>query len=314
MHYINELKDGSSIREVYLCKKRQAMVTRAGKNYETLTFQDKTGTIDAKIWDPDSMGIGEFGEMDYVEVSGEIITYQGHLQLNVRRARLCHEGEYDPANYLPVSERSVDDMFKTILKFVDSIENPHLSRLLKMFFVEDEEFVKAFKMSSAAKSVHHGFIGGLCEHTLGVAQLCHFYCKCYPLLKRDLLVSVALLHDIGKVRELSAFPQNDYTEEGQLIGHIVIGCEMINEKIKEIEGFPPVLAAEVRHCILSHHGEYEFGSPKKPAIIEAAALNFADNTDAKMEIFKEAIMGTTVGDGWIGYQNFLSTNVRKTTL
>ena len=286
MHYISELRDGS----------------------------DKTGTIDAKIWDPDSMGIGEFGEMDYAEVSGEVITFQGHLQLNVRRARLCHEGEYDPANYLPVSDRNIDDMFRTILKFVDSIENPYLNRLLKMFFVDDPEFVRDFKQSSAAKSVHHGFIGGLCEHTLGVAQLCHFYCKCYPLLKRDLLVSVALLHDIGKVRELSAFPRNDYTEEGQLIGHIVIGCEMINEKIKEIEDFPPVLAAEVRHCILAHHGEFEFGSPKKPAIIEAAALNFADNTDAKMEIFKEAILGTTVGDGWIGYQSFLSTNVRKTTL
>ena len=212
------------------------------------------------------------------------------------------------------SMSAVQDMYRTILKFVDSIENTWLKRLLEMFFVEDTEFVKAFKTSSAAKSVHHGFIGGLCEHTLGVTQLCHFYCKCYPLLKRDLLVSVALLHDIGKVRELSAFPRNDYTEEGQLIGHIVIGCEMINEKIKEIEGFPPVLATEVRHCILAHHGEYEFGSPKKPAIIEAAALNFADNTDAKMEIFKEAILGTTVGDSWIGYQSFLSTNVRKTTI
>ena len=292
MRYISDLKDGSSVKDIYLCKKRQSLVTRAGKAYETLTFQDKTGTIDAKIWDPDSMGIGEFGEMDYVDVSGEVITFQGHLQLNVRRARLCHEGEYDPSDYLPVSERNVEDMYKTILKFVDSIENPYLKQLLEMFFVDDAEFVKAFKLSSAAKSVHHG----------------------YPLLKRDLLVSVALLHDIGKVRELSAFPRNDYTEEGQLIGHIVIGCEMINEKIKEIDGFPPVLAAEVRHCILAHHGEYEFGSPKKPAIIEAAALNFADNTDAKMEIFKEAIMGTTVGEGWIGYQNFLSTNVRKTTI
>ena len=232
MHYISELRDGSSVREIYLCKKRQSLVTRAGKNYESLTFQDKTGTIDAKIWDPDSMGIGEFGEMDYAEVSGEVITFQGHLQLNVRRARLCHEGEYDPANYLPVSDRNIDDMFRTILKFVDSIENPYLNRLLKMFFVDDPEFVRDFKQSSAAKSVHHGFIGGLCEHTLGVAQLCHFYCKCYPLLKRDLLVSVALLHDIGKVRELSAFPRNDYTEEGQLIGHIVIGSMKRSKRSK----------------------------------------------------------------------------------
>ena len=168
MHYINDLTDGSSVREIYLCKKRQALVTRAGKSYESLTFQDKTGTIDAKIWDPDSMGIGEFGEMDYVDVSGEVITYQGHLQLNVRRARLCHEGEYDPANYLPVSERNVEDMYRTILKFVDSIENTWLKRLLEMFFVEDTEFVKAFKTSSAAKSVHHGFIGGLCEAVIMV--------------------------------------------------------------------------------------------------------------------------------------------------
>ena len=241
MRYISDLKDGSSVKDIYLCKKRQSLVTRAGKAYESLTFQDKTGTIDAKIWDPDSMGIGEFGEMDYVDVSGEVITFQGHLQLNVRRARLCHEGEYDPADYLPVTERNIEDMFKTILKFIDSIENPWLKQLLEKFFVDDTEFVKAFKLSSAAKSVHHGFIGGLCEHTLGVAQLCHFYCKGYPLLKRDLLVSVALLHDIGKVRELSAFPRNDYTEEGQLIGHIVIGCEMINDKIKEIDGFPSVL-------------------------------------------------------------------------
>ena len=314
MQYIGDLKDGSVVKDIYLCKKRQSLVTRAGKAYESLTFQDKTGTIDAKIWDPDSMGIGEFGEMDYVDLSGEVVTFQGHLQLNVRRARLCHNGEYDPADYLPVSGRNIDDMFRTILKFVDSIENPYLNQLLRKFFVDDPDFVKDFKMSSAAKSVHHGFIGGLCEHTLGVAQLCHFYCKCYPILKRDLLISVALLHDIGKVVELSAFPRNDYTEEGQLIGHIVIGCEMINEKIKKIDGFPPVLAAEVRHCILAHHGEYEFGSPKKPAIIEAAALNFADNTDARMEIFKEAILGTTVGEGWIGYQSFLSTNVRKTTL
>ena len=172
MRYISDLKDGSSVKDIYLCKKRQSLVTRAGKAYETLTFQDKTGTIDAKIWDPDSMGIGEFGEMDYVDVSGEVITFQGHLQLNVRRARLCHEGEYDPSDYLPVSERNVEDMYKTILKFVDSIENPYLKQLLEMFFVDDAEFVKAFKLSSAAKSVHHGFIGGLCEHTLGVAQLC----------------------------------------------------------------------------------------------------------------------------------------------
>ena len=186
--------------------------------------------------------------------------------------------------------------------------------MLKYFFAEDEDFIEKFKIHSAAKSVHHGFAGGLLQHTLAVAKTCDFLAGAYPVLNRDLLVSAAIFHDAGKVRELSDFPLNDYTDEGQLIGHIVLGSEMVTEAAQKIEGFPPRLLTELKHCILSHHGEYEFGSPKKPAIIEAAALNFADNTDAKMEIFKEAIMGTTVGEGWIGYQNFLSTNVRKTTI
>ncbi|MGX8688097.1 MAG: HD domain-containing protein, partial [bacterium] len=163
----------------------------------------------------------------------------------------------------------------------------------------------------AAKSVHHGFVGGLLEHTLGVANLCNYMAKAYPFLNRDLLITVALLHDVGKTIELSRFPRNDYTDEGQLIGHIVIGVEMIDARIREIQGFPALLAGEVRHCILAHHGEFEYGSPKKPALAEAAALNFADNTDAKLEIFKELLAGTT-DSGWLGYQGLLESNIRKT--
>ena len=156
-------------------------------------------------------------------------------------------------------------------------------------------------------------MGGLLEHTLGVTNLCHFFCRNYPYLKRDLLITTALLHDIGKTKELSRFPQNEYTEAGQLIGHIIIGVEMIDDKLRYLPDFPPLLADEVRHCILAHHVELEYGSPKKPALAEAAALNFADNTDAKLEIFKEAL-ATASGDGWVGYQNFLESNVRTTVL
>ena len=146
------------------------------------------------------------------------------------------------------------------------------------------------------------------EHTLGVTALCDFYCKQYPILNRDLLLAAAICHDMGKTREISAFPANDYTDEGQFLGHIVIGSEMLGEKIKEIPDFPPVLAMELKHCILAHHGEYEFGSPKKPAIIEAVALCYADNTDAKMETFKE-LLESTKETGWLGYNKLFESNL-----
>ena len=314
MRYIQELHEGSSVKDIYLCKKRVALVTKNGKNYESLTLQDKTGMIDAKIWEPNSMGIGDFEELDYVDITGDVVTFQGHLQLNIKRARKCQEGEYDPADYVPVSEKNIGDMMGAIGKYINSVGNEYLQKLLKAFFEEDEEFIAAFRNSSAAKSVHHSFVGGLAEHTLGVTNLCHFFCRNYPYLKRDLLITVALLHDIGKVRELSSFPRNDYTEEGQFIGHIIIGLQMVDEKIKEIPGFPELLAHEVRHCILAHHGELEFGSPKRPAIAEALALHFADNTDAKLEIFKETLSTGQPGAGWIGYQGLLESNIRKTEI
>ena len=314
MRYIQELRDGSSVKDIYLCKKRVALVTKNGKNYESLTLQDKTGVIDAKIWDPNSMGIGEFEELDYVDVTGDVVSFQGHLQLNIRRARKCREGEYDPSDYVPVSDKNIDDMMRAIGRYIDTVQNEYLSRLLKAFFVEDEEFISDFRQSSAAKSVHHGFVGGLAEHTLGVTNLCHFYCRNYPYLKRDLLIAVALLHDVGKTRELSKLPRNDYTEEGQFLGHIIIGLRMVDEKIAAIPGFPQLLADEVRHCILSHHGELEYGSPKKPALVEALALHFADNTDAKLEIFRESLVSSQPGAGWIGYQGFLESNLRRTEI
>ena len=313
MKYINELREGDNISEIYLCRKKQSLVTKNGKSYESLTLQDKTGSLDAKIWDPGNPGIDEFDALDYVEVSGNVTAYQGHLQLHIRRARVAREGEYLAADFLPVSGRSVDEMLGELQKFIGTVQEPHLKKLLDSFFTEDAAFIKVFRRSSAAKSVHHGFVGGLLEHTLGVTTLCHYFARTYPILNRDLLITAAILHDIGKTRELSAFPQNDYTDDGQLLGHIVIGVEMVDEKLRDIPDFPRALSSELRHCILAHHGELEFGSPKKPAIVEAIALNFADNMDAKMEIFKEAVAAST-GDDWIGWQGMLDSNIRRTTL
>lgn len=313
MKFIEALREGERINDVYLCKYKQSAVTKNGKPYENVILQDKTGTIDAKIWEPNSMGIDDFDMMDYIAVVGDVSSFQGALQVSIKRVRKVREGEYDPANYLPVSEYDIEDMYKQLLGFVNEIKNPYLSKVAKHFFVDDVEFVKQFKFSSAAKSVHHGFVGGLLEHTLSVLKLCQFYVKQYPILNEDLLYTAALCHDIGKVYELSAFPLNDYTDDGQLLGHIVMGCEMVGEQIRAIEGFPKKLGNELKHCILAHHGELEFGSPKKPALVEAVALNFADNTDAKMETMKEIFKAAGEQNDWLGYNRLLESNIRKTS-
>ncbi len=312
MKYITALREGEKVSEIYLCKARQVAKTKMGKTYYSLMLQDKTGTVDAKIWEL-SGGIDHFEAFDYVKIDGDVTSFQGSPQVNVRRLRVARTGEYDPADYLPVSEKDIGQMYEELLGLVRSIRNDALKGLAEKFFVEDAAFIKAFKEHSAAKTVHHGFVGGLLEHTLSVAKLCDFYCGQYPLLKRDLLIGAALFHDIGKTRELSDFPGNDYTDEGQLLGHIVIGTVMLNEKIKEIPGFPGKLASELVHCILAHHGEYEYGSPKKPALAEALALNFADNLDAKMQTLKELFAGNANNHGWLGFNRLLDSNVRMTS-
>lgn len=315
MKHIETFREGEKIADIYLCKQKTSAVTKNGKPYESAILQDKTGTIDAKIWDPNSLGIDDFDALDYVEVVADVVSFNGAMQLNVKRVRKVSEGEYDPKEYLPVSERNLDEMFEELLKLVSTVKNVYLNTLLKKFFVDDVDFAKIFKQHSAAKSVHHGFIGGLLEHSLSVAKLCDFYSKQYPLLNRDLLLTAAMLHDMGKVYELSGFPTNDYTDEGQLIGHIVIGSEKITMAAATIEGFPVKLLNELKHCILSHHGELEYGSPKKPALIEAVALSFADNTDAKMQTMKELFASAQPAEGteWLGFNRLFESNVRKTS-
>ena len=311
MKYIKEYKDGDRMLGIYLCKHKVSAVTKNGKPYDSLILQDKTGTVDAKVWDPNHAGIAEFDSLDYIEVHGDITCFQGALQVNVKRVRKCQEGEFDHADYLPVSKYNIEDMYAELLVYIDKVKNPFLNELLQDFFVADQDFITLFKKSSAAKTVHHGFVGGLLQHTLSVVRLCEFYCQAYPKLNRDLLISAAICHDMGKVKELSLFPQNDYTEEGQFLGHIVIGTEMVSERIRKIPGFPVLLASELKHCILAHHGEYEFGSPKKPAIMEALALNFADNTDAKLETFTELLDNATE-TGWMGFNRLFDSNLRGT--
>lgn len=313
MKFIETLREGERINEIYLCKSKQATLTKSGKPYDNVLLQDKTGTLDAKIWDPGSVGIDEFDALDYVAVTGDVTSFQGNLQLSIKRVRKVGEGEYEPENYLPVSDKDIDEMYQEMMGYIASVKNPYLSRLLHMFF-DDAAFAKAFKFHSAAKSVHHGFVGGLLEHTVSVTRNCNYFAQNYPFLNRDLLLTAAMFHDIGKLKELSTFPANDYTDAGQLLGHIMIGAEWIGEKIREIDGFPEVLANELKHCILAHHGELEYGSPKKPALVEALALSFADNLDAKMETVREVLAGVPENNlQWQGFNRLLDTNIRRTS-
>lgn len=313
MKFIGELHEGEKLAGIYLCKHKQAAVTKNGKPYENVILQDKTGTIDGKIWDPNSLGIDEFDAMDYIDVVGDVNSFQGSLQINIKRVRRASEGEYEPGNYLPVSSKNVETMYQELMGYAEKVKNPYFHRLLMTFFAEDDQFIKKFKGNSAAKTVHHGFIGGLLEHTLSVVKLCRYYCAAYPVLNGDLLITAAMLHDIGKIQELSAFPMNDYTDDGQLLGHIMIGAEMIHDRAREIPGFPKKLESELKHCILAHHGELEYGSPKKPALAEAVALNLADNTDAKMETLTEIFAAAGEQKDWLGYNRLFESNLRKTS-
>ncbi len=310
MRYIKELREGGRIQDVYLCKSRTAATTKNGKQYENVTLQDKTGTLDCKIWEPDSPGISEFGVLDYVYVSGSVSSYNGYLQASLNQVRKADEGEYIPADYLPVTKKNRKAMYSELVAYIKTVQNKYLQELIRKFF-SDAEFVKAFCAHSAAKSIHHSFVGGLLEHTLSVVKLCDFMAQNYPALNHDLLISAAILHDIGKLEEISDFPVNDYTDEGQLLGHIMKGAEMVHDRIKEIDGFPPLLEMELKHCILAHHGKYEYGSPKLPAIMEAEALHFADNLDAKMESWTE-LLENAGEDPWQGYSRMFESNIRKT--
>ncbi|MFI3237845.1 MAG: HD domain-containing protein [Lachnospiraceae bacterium] len=314
MKYIKDYKDGDRVSEIYLCKHKQSAMTKNGKSYENVILQDKTGTLDGKIWDPNSMGIADFDGLDYIEVFGDVTSFQGALQVSIKRVRRCSEGEYNPADYLPVSKKGLGTMYAELKAIIESFQNPYLKALATELFVTDVDFAKKFCNSSAAKTIHHGFVGGLLEHTLSVVKLCDYYAGVYPLINRDLLLTAAMCHDIGKTVELSLFPENDYTDDGQLLGHIMVGTEMIHDKIKKIPGFPHVLETQLKHCILSHHGKLEYGSPKVPALLEALALNFADETDAKLQTFTEILENSNGNPDWLGYNRLFESNLRSTRM
>ena len=314
MKFIDSLNVGDNIKETYLCKDKRSGTTKNGADYYLVTLQDKTGVLEGNIWDVGSPGIQEFEKSNYVEVTGQIKEYKGKNQITITALRVVDATQVDVTNYIPSTEKNIDDMYDELLGFIDTINAPYMKELLEKYYKNDENFRKRFCYHSAAKSVHHSFVGGLLEHTLSVTKTCDFIATQYDYLDRDLLLTAAMFHDIGKLAELSPYPENDYTDHGQMLGHIVMGYNLLSNSIREIDDFPEVKKTELLHCILSHHGKLEFGSPKTPSIAEAIALNFADDMDAKLETMKELMAKVKGNDtSWQGFNRLLDSNIRKTS-
>lgn len=310
MRYISEIREGENVVEHFLCKSKQTLKSRAGKSYLSLKLQDKTGTVDAKVWELNN-DIKAFEENEFIKIDGTAIVYQNDIQLNVKRIRRSLEGEYDPMDYIPSTEKNIEEMTKELLGYINTIKNTFIKKLLEEIFINNSVISKKLKYHSAAKNIHHGYMGGLVEHTLSVTQICDFMAPRYKYVNRDILIATAMLHDIGKIYELSDFPENDYTDDGQLLGHIIIGTELITESARKIQDFPKKLESLLKHSILSHHGEYEYGSPQLPKTIEAFILHCADNMDAKVKVIEEMIDTDNTAGSWVGYQKMLQRNIRK---
>lgn len=310
MRYIEDFREDDHISDTYLCKQRQSLKSKAGKTYLSLRLQDKTGQIDAKVWDLNN-NIQNFKENDYIKIEGDIVTYQNTLQIKVTKIRCSQEGEYDKMNYIPTTDKDIEAMYAQIIEYINSISSPYIKQLLQNIFIKNTEIASLFKGHSAGKSLHHNYMGGLIEHTLSVVSICDFMSTKYKHTNRDILVASAMLHDIGKVYELSEFPDNNYTDQGQLIGHIVIGTELITSEFDNIPNFPERARDLIKHCILSHHGEFQFGSPVTPKIIEAFILHCADNMDAKAKIFEDMVSKDNTQGTWVGYNKMLTRHISR---
>lgn len=310
-HFVSDLEPNQNITTTFLVKDKEVRTAKNGNSYLSLTLGDKSGSLDAKMWDNVAEVEPTFGRDDFVKVKGQVRLFNNRQQLTIHRIRLCRESEVDLGDYLPRTTRDVERMFGDLLALVSRIGNPHLGKLLENL-LNDSEFAARFKQAPAAKSLHHAWLGGLLEHTLSLCRLCQGMAEHYPELDLDLLLTGAVLHDIGKTEELSYSRSFAYTTEGQLLGHMILELDLINRKMAEIEDFPPRLKTLVQHLIISHHGEYEFGSPKLPMFPESLVLHYLDNLDSKLTSMLDLIAGDTNADPeWTAYNRMFERPLFK---
>ena len=312
--YINELQPNQQVTGLFLVHHKEVRQKKTGDLYLSLLLGDRTGEVDAKMWDNIADVIDTFDRDDYVRVKGLLHIYQNRPQFTVHKLQRVSEAEVDATDFFPRSERDLDEMFAELSAIIAGIGNPHLKALLEAVF-SDEQVAQLYRRAPAAKSVHHAYLGGLLEHVLSLSKLCRLAAAHYKDIDLDLLLSGALLHDIGKIHELSYDRSFGYTTEGQLLGHITIGIRMVEEKLRGLAGFPPRLRALVEHMILSHHGQLEFGSPKVPLFPEALLLHYLDDMDSKMECMRAMVSQDRQVEGdWTGYNQPLDRTVLKKEL
>ena len=278
---VADIKDRDMVDAVFLVKEKIMAMAKNGKPYLTLKLMDKTGEVDAKVWDnADEVG-SLFDRNDFLAVRAKASVYLGKMQLILSELKKVPEESVQLADFLPETDRDINEMTGELKTLLASIRDPDLLRLLNSFFC-DADLMAKFRVAPAAKGMHHVYLGGLLEHSLAVAKLVDAMAPLYQGLNRDLLIAGALLHDVGKVREMTYMRAFDYSDEGKLIGHITIGAEMLQERINALPNFPLELGLLLKHMILSHHGQYEYGSPKRPKTIEATILNYLDDLDSKI--------------------------------
>ena len=309
--FISQLNGGTTIDEIFLVQNKDLRTTKNGSLYIQAQLSDRTGMIDARMWDASTPFFESLGNDTFLRIKGRTEIYQNKIQLIIKHISKTNQEDIKLEDYLPGTEQDVNKMFSELKQIVSSIKQPHLKNLLNLFF-SDKDFCKGFCSAPAAVQYHHAFLGGLLEHTLSVAKLGDTIAPLYPELNRDLLICGIILHDIGKISELCYEKNFHYSDEGQLIGHLISGVLMVEEKAKQINDFPKTLLDLLRHLILSHHGEYEWGSPKLPMTLEAITLHYLDNIDAKIHAFNKAISGDKdPSDNWTNYNKMFERKLFK---
>jgi 3'-5' exoribonuclease len=309
--YVRELQPNQIIAGTFLVAHKDVRQKKTGEPYLSLTLSDRTGELDAKMWDNAAEAMATFERDDFVKVRGMLQVFQNRPQLTIHKIQPVTDAEVDATDYFPASTRDRDEMFAELQGWIAGVGNPHLKALLDSIFA-DPAVALAYRTAPAAKTVHHGWIGGLIEHVLSLCQLAKFTASHYANIDFDLLMAGVILHDIGKIYELSYARGFGYTTEGQLIGHIMIGMRMVDEKIRQIPDFPLPLRDLLQHLILSHHGQMDFGSPKVPLFPEAMLLHLIDNMDSKMECMRGLIERDRQVEGvWTGYSQALERAVLK---
>ncbi|MBI2682375.1 MAG: HD domain-containing protein [Acidobacteriales bacterium] len=305
--------ENRTITSSFVVAAKQVKPKKNGEPYLALTLADRTGQIEAKMWDGVPETVGTFEQDDFVKIRGLINRYNGRFQLTIHKLRKMEENEIDYADYLPKTEKDIAQLWQQVGEFVASFKDEDLKALL-MAFMADPEIERGYKAAPAAKTLHHAYIGGLLDHVVSLMTSCDLVMRNYPHVNRDLVLTGVFLHDIGKIHELSYARSFSYTTKGQLLGHMIIELEMLHAKIAQLPGFPEELKTLLEHLIISHHGHYEFGSPKLPMFPEALLLHYMDDLDSKMESMRAHFAREAGSESaWTGYNPSLARPLLDTT-